>query len=163
MRGRSELLKSFYIPPHSLRSDTVQSFSHRSSSTLRDLCEIPNKDSTLTESLSAPFFVQTWWQLVSNDIHSSGRDGPLTAAAAAATSSLILTRIHPRSHTHASTNTHTHTHLCYVKVWKRLCVITEQPKAPRGINNRPNAETTNTISRLHREVGGPHCWIWTYD
>ncbi len=36
-------------------------------------------------------------------------------------------------------------------------MITEQPKAPQGINNRPNPETTNTISRLQREMGGRVC------
>lgn len=111
---------------------------------------------TLTELLSEPF--RTWWQLVPIDIHSWGRDRPLTAAAA--TSSHILTRIHP-----AATHMHSQTHTYAAKVWKRLCMITEQPKAPRGINNRPNPETTNTISRLQREVGGLVCWcvcVWMW-
>lgn len=78
-------------------------------------------------------------------------------------SSLILTRT---GYTPAATHMHSQTHTYTVKVWKPLCVITEQPKAPQGINNRPNPETTNTISRLQREVGGCVCgrfvcvWLW---
>lgn len=58
---------------------------------------------------------------------------------------------------HVYTPTATHmdpqTHTYAVKVWKWLCMIREQPKALRGINNRPNPETTNTISRLQKDVG----------
>lgn len=56
--------------------------------------------------------------------------------------------MHPSSHTHALAQTHTYA----VKVWKRLGVIAKQPKAPQGITNRPNPETTNTISRLQRKL-----------
>lgn len=51
-------------------------------------------------------------------------------------------------------------------------MIRKQPKAPQGINNRPNPETTNTISRLQKDVGvmfvnecacGGYWKIWIYD
>lgn len=60
-------------------------------------------------------------------------------------------------YTPAATHMHSPAHTYAVKVWKPLCMITEQPKAPQGINNRPNPETTNTISGLQREVGGRVC------
>lgn len=77
---------------------------------------------------------------------------------------------------HVYTPTATHmdpqTHTYAVKVWKWLCMIREQPKAPQGINNRPNPETTNTISRLQKDVGvmfvnvcacGGYWMIWRCD
>lgn len=67
-------------------------------------------------------------------------------------------------HVYTPTATHMHSlkHTPFaVKVWKRLRVITEQPKAPQGINNRPNPETTNKISRLQGETGARVCvWMW---
>lgn len=60
-------------------------------------------------------------------------------------------------YTPPATHMHSQTHTYAVKVWKRLSMIMEPPNAPQGINNRLNTETTNTISRLQREMGGSVC------
>lgn len=44
---------------------------------------------------------------------------------------------------------HSQTHTFAVKVWKWLCMTTEQPKALQGINNRPN---------LRQQTQSVGCW-----
>lgn len=49
----------------------------------------------------------------------------------------------------AATHMHSQTHTFAVKVWKWLCMTTEQPKALQGINNRPN---------LRQQTQSVGCW-----
>lgn len=72
VRRSRELLKSFYILLHSLCTKTFQSF-HRflkSGHILGDLCETISLLKNYFQGFFLFFPPRSWWQLVSNDIHS---------------------------------------------------------------------------------------------
>lgn len=82
-----------------------------------------------------------------NEIHSWGRDGPLTDGGA--TSTPILTHTLSCSHTHTCV-LFTSTHLCFQGMEAIKNLIAKRPTALQGINNRPDPETANTISTGRR-------------